>query len=196
MERFVKKLYTRLEGKPELQAKLTGIVDAAIQEMEDNGFYSDLSGKLLAKINSEDPAESIAAKTAAAKQIAMKHCIRASKPLTLANDETAHIIEVQFDPRFLNSVTLCIQGGLEGLIFSRLYKKCTDQIMYCYILTDLNSEDFPAFRDKLLELDSMYDHFRIDFLSTENFAISSSPTESFKKNAGKKQSFWSKLFGR
>lgn len=202
MEQFVKSLFDRLDGNPEAQTMLIGIMDGAINEMHNNGVFSRLPADLQEKIHSDDPEERITVKTSVAKGIASQSFIPSSNPIVLKNGDVAHMITVKYDPSFKNSIALCIQGGLEGLYLSGAYKRCADEIMQYYIQTDVKGEDYNDFRKIALDLEGLYDNFQLNF-----FPISFGQAASGKSNSPAKKSdatgetkekkgFFGKLFGK
>ncbi len=202
MEQFVKSLYDRLEGKPEMQTVLTNIMDGAIIEMHNNGILSRLPDELQEKIHSADPHERIKVKTAIAKDVAAQKFILSSKPIALKNGDLAHMIIVKYDPRFKNSIAICIQGGLEGLYLSGVYRRCEDEIMHYYIQTDATGEDYTDFRRLMLTVEDLYENFQINFMPTgrnavpfDKVRISGSVPDSAKVTK-KSKGLLGKLFGK
>lgn len=202
MERFVKSLYDRLDGNQKDQMTLVGIMDGAINEMHNNGVFSRLPQELQQKIHSAEPHERIAIKTSVAKDVAVQNFIKASNPVPLKNGDTAHLVAVKYDPRFLNSIALCIQGGLEGLYLSEAYKRCEDETMHYYIQTDAVGEERSAFRMKMMQLEGLYENFEINFMpdpvSFSAPAQTEQPAASQPKEEkeAKKKGVFGKLFGK
>lgn len=202
MERFVKSLYDRLNGNQKDQMTLVGIMDGAINEMHNNGVFSRLPEELQQKIHSADPHERVAIKTSVAKDVAVQNFIKASKPVPLKNGDIAHLVAVKYDPRFLNSIALCVQGGLEGLYLSEAYKRCEDETMHYYIQTDAVGEDRSVFRRKMMELEGLYENFEINFMPDPVcFAAPAQPeppveTETKEEKETKKKGVFGKLFGK
>ena len=197
MEQFVKSLYDRLEGKPNNQSKLIGIMDGAINEMHNSGIFARLPEDLQARVHSSDPEERITVKAAIAKDVAVQRFILSSKPAALKNGDIAHIITVKYDPDFINSIALCIQGGLEGLYLSGAYKRCADEIMYYYIQPVDTGNDLGKFRLKMLEVESLYDNFQINFMPPISSSPADSSVDSGSTVAGQAESLGKKgLFGK
>ena len=183
MDRFVKSLYDRLDGNPEQRNILIGIMDNAINELHNNGILTDLPEELQRKVHSDDPEERITTKVALAKDLAYHMFILASESFVLNNGDPAHMIAVKYDPRFKYSIALCIQGGLEGLYLSGIYKKCESELMHYYVQTDLKGSEFMDFYHFLLEVEEFYENFQINLL----------PADFGKK---KKKGLLGRLFGK
>lgn len=166
MEKYVKALYDRLEGNGEAQNILFAIMDGAINEMHNTGWTQRVGGSLAESIHSTDPNVRIDAKSSLAKSVAYNECIVSSNPIRLKNGDIAHSIGVKYDHNLLNSIAICIQGGLEGLFQSNAYKSCNDGIMYYYIMTDAQGDELSEFRMKMMEIEGLYDNFQINFVPT------------------------------
>ncbi|MBR0174457.1 MAG: hypothetical protein IJQ22_02985 [Bacteroidales bacterium] len=124
MERFIQSLYDRLESEPENRNRLIGIMDGAINEMHNSGIFSKLAPEVQEKVHSDDPQERVPVKAAIAKDVARQYFIKASQPVPLNNGNIGHMVEVEYDESFINSICLCIQGGVDGLYLAEAYKKC------------------------------------------------------------------------
>lgn len=180
MDAFVKSLLDRLddEKKPELIC----IMDNAINEMHNNGILQRLSPELEAKVHDPDPEVRVNVKTSIAKTIG-KSCIPLTQPMPMKDGTVAFMIQVDFDPRFVNAICLCIQGGLEGLMQSGLYKKNRNQVMDYHIHINDNGHNTDEFISKLKVLDGLYEHFHL---------IPDMPNGKKPEKKG----FWTKLFGK
>ena len=166
MEQFVQSLYDRLPTDAE-KMRLIAIMDNAINEMHNAGVFTRVSPELQAKIHAEDPQERIEIKAAVAKRAAYDNFILSSKPVALNTGELGHMIAVHYDPRFTDSIRLCIQGGLEGLFQAGAYKKNESGYMNYYIRTDTSGDTWAQFREKLLELECFYDEFHLIVIPQE-----------------------------
>ena len=187
MNEFVKSLYDRLDDEKKMQ--LICIMDNAINEMHNNGIISKLSPELAARVHDPDPEVRVNEKTALAKSIG-KSFISLTQPLPMKDGTVAFMIQVNYDPRFVNSICICIQGGLEGLMMSGIYKKNPNQILNYHIIINANGQDASAFLERIQILDSLYKNFHLIPKLSEPSASSSSKPES------KKKGFFSKLFGK
>lgn len=162
MDQYIKALSDRLEKGSENQMRLTVMMDNAINEMHNNGVFSTLPADLQEKIHDKDPETRIHYKTAVAKDFAYHQFIKSSSPVPLHSGGIGYMISLTYDPRFINSICICIQGGVEGLYQSGLYKRNPDEVMNYYIQPlDVGNEDWNTFRRKVLELDSMYENFQL-----------------------------------
>lgn len=113
MEQFVKMLYERLETKKDLQIQLCVIMQNAINEMHNNGIIDRLTGKVAQLMHDPDPEVRVREKTSLAKSVG-KQFIPTTMPIH-SQKGRSYLANVNYDPRFVNSITLCFQGGIEGL---------------------------------------------------------------------------------
>ena len=189
MEDFVKSLYDRLDDEKKMQ--LLCIMDNAINEMHNNGVISgsSLSPELAAKIHDPNPEIRLNEKTLLAKSIG-KSFIPLTQPLPMKDGTVAFMIQVNYEPKFVNSICICIQGGLEGLMISGIYKKNPTQIMDYHILINDNGQNISDFMDKIRILNTLYDNFNLIPV------INESTTDVSTKTVAKKKGFFSKLFGK
>ncbi len=193
MERFVKSLNDRLLANERNTAGLMGIMGGAIAEMNGNGVFQKLPQELQKKLQAASPEERIDIETEIAKDYVVENFIKSSRPVTLQKNEIGRRVTVRYDARFLNSIVLCIQGGLESLYLSEAYKRCKDNVMPYYIQTDASGENYRKFRYKIAELEGMYENFQINFMPVSDFEI---PivlnTEPILENEGFFQRFFKK----
>ena len=161
MEPFVQSLHCRLEAEPQHMRMFETFVDRAMDEMQAAGYYSNLAPALQEKVDSEDYQESIDIKTSLAKEFAHHSFIRASNYIKMADDESARVIQVRIDPKFLNCLTLSIQGSLEGLFLTGAPKKNKSGKMYYFIENNATREDWDAFNSKMDALNFLYPDFHI-----------------------------------
>ena len=162
MEQFVKMLYDRLETKKDLQMQLYVIMQNAINEMHNNGIIAGLTGKVAQLMHDPDPEVRVREKTSLAKSVG-KQFIPNTLPVP-SQGGLSYLANVNYDPRFVNSITLCFQGGIEGLhmTFANNPKTKLDK----YIIQIISGgEDLEAFKANLEQLDMMYDDISIVMLS-------------------------------
>ena len=202
MEKYVQLLYDRIKDDQDKAMKLIMIMDGAINEMHNNGIFSQLPLEVQEKVHSKDPEERITVKSSIAKSLAYNSFIVLSQPLRLKNGDISHMISVKFNPTFINSIALCIQGGLEGLYQNGSYKHCEDDIMQYYIQTDAQGEDYTAFRRKMMDLESLYDNFQINFIPVQSLekketaSVSKSTEVKKEEKKEEKTGLFAKLFSK
>ena len=113
MEQFVKMLHDRLETKKELQLQLYVIMQNAINEMHNNGIIASLTGEAANAVHDPDPEVRVREKTSLAKSVG-KQFIPTTMPVP-SQGGLSYLANLNYDSRFVNSITLCFQGGIEGL---------------------------------------------------------------------------------
>lgn len=185
MEQFVKALHNRLASDSVKQMKLICIMDNAINEMHNSGIVYRVSEEVAKKIHSEDPNERVTEKTSLAKSVGYGYVV-ASQP-KVTEKGIAHIIQVNYDDRFPNSIAICIQGGLEGLYQSGIYKKNPSGKMEYHILIDDNGKDVSKFIENCNVLNDLYDEFEIKCVLTKDLLKDSNSNENDKKPHSKKE---------
>lgn len=194
MEQFVKMLYDRLETKKDLQMQLVVIMDNAINEMHNNGIIARLTGDAAQLMHDPDPEVRVRAKTSLAKSVG-KQFITTTMPVPL-QDSLSYLANVDYDPQFVNSITLCFQGGIEGLHMSFANNPKIKLDKYIIQIAS-GGENLEAFRANIEQLDKMYDDISIVILSdgkvvygekTENKNI-----ENENHTPAKKKGFFEKL---
>lgn len=197
MEQFVKLLYDRLESKKDLQLQLYVIMQNAINEMHNNGIIASLTGERANAVHDPDPEVRVREKTCLAKTVG-KQFIPTTLPAPSENG-LSYLAVLHYDPRFVNSITLCFQGGIEGLhlAFAKNEKTKLDK----YIITvDANGHDLTAFISNIEKLDQMYDDISIVVLCHEKILYDPTKNKlsektSVQKNKEKtKGGFFAKLF--
>lgn len=197
MEQFVKLLYDRLESKRDLQLQLYVIMQNAINEMHNNGIIASLTGERANAVHDPDPEVRVREKTCLAKTVG-KQFIPTTLPAPSENG-LSYLAVLHYDPRFVNSITLCFQGGIEGLhlAFAKNEKTKLDK----YIITvDANGHDLTAFISNIEKLDQMYDDISIVVLCHEKILYDPTKNKlsektSVQKNKEKtKGGFFAKLF--
>lgn len=173
MEQFVKMLYDRLESNKELQMPLFMIMQNAINEMHNNGIIASLTGEAAKLIHDPDPEVRVREKTSLAKSVD-KQFIPTTTPVQSQNG-LSYLANVNYDPRFVNSITLCFQGGIEGLhmTFANNQKTKLDK----YIIQIVTGGDnLDAFKMNIEQLDKMYDVISIVIISDGNVIYGSEKT--------------------
>lgn len=197
MEQFVKLLYDRLESKKDLQLQLYVIMQNAINEMHNNGIIASLTEERANAVHDPDPEVRVREKTCLAKTVG-KQFIPTTLPAPSENG-LSYLAVLHYDPRFVNSITLCFQGGIEGLhlAFAKNEKTKLDK----YIITvDANGHDLTAFISNIEKLDQMYDDISIVVLCHEKILYDPTKNKlsektSVQKNKEKtKGGFFAKLF--
>lgn len=201
MEQFVKILYDRLESNKELQMQLFTIMQNAINEMHNNGIIAGLTDEAAQLVHNSDPAIRIREKTGLAKSMG-KQFIPDTMPVPSQNG-LSYLANVNYDPRFVNSITLCFQGGIEGL-----HMACANNPkikLDKYIIQIMTGGDnLDAFKFNIEQLDKMYDDISIVILSDGKIIYGSENnngeyvktiTHSVKEQPRKK-SFFAKLFDK
>lgn len=200
MEQFVKMLYDRLESNEELQMQLFVIMQNAINEMHNNGIIAGLTGEAAQLIHDPDPEVRVSEKTSLAKSVG-KQFIPNTLPVP-SKEGLSYLASVNYDPRFVNSITLCFQGGIEGLHMSFANKP--EVKLDKYIINVVSGgEDLEAFKTNIAQLDKMYDDISIVMLS-DGKVIYGEKTEIRKNeredrtpvNTPPKKRFFEKLFGK
>ncbi len=173
MEQFVKMLYDRLESNKELQMQLFMIMQNAINEMHNNGIIASLTGEAAKLIHDPDPEVRVREKTSLAKSVG-RQFIPTTTPVPSQNG-LSYLANVNYDPRFVNSITLCFQGGIEGLhmTFANNQKTKLDK----YIIQIVTGGDnLDAFKINIEQLDKMYDDISIAIISDGNVIYGSEKT--------------------
>ena len=117
-------------------------------------------------------------------------------PAPKTDGEIAFIIQVNYEPAFNNCISLCIQGGLEGLYKSQLYLKNKSKIMdYNIMVTNADQVDLSEFKENMEILDSVYDCFNIKIVeASANKSNDETVKPDKKEDPPKKKGFLSRLF--
>lgn len=190
MEQFVKALYDRLESSPDLQMQLFTIMQKAIDEMHNNGIIAGLSGEIADRMHDPNPEVRVTEKTLLAKSVG-KQFIPTTAPKP-SKAGLSYLANVNYDPRFANSITLCLQGGIEGLhmAFANNQKLKLDK----YIIQIVNgSTDLSALRNNVEQLDKMYDDVSIVLMFDGKTIY---PMEGNSKEKSGKKGLFGKIFGK
>lgn len=200
MEQFVKMLYDRLEGKKDLQLQLYLIMQNAINEMHNNGIILSLSGEAAKAVHHPDPEVRVREKTSLAKAVG-KQFIPTTMPIP-SQGGLSYLANLNYDPRFVNSITLCFQGGIEGLHMT--FANNNDIKLDRYIIqVTSNGHDLSALKRNMEQLDQMYDDISIVVMCDGNLIYSrqsqpqkqETPTNT-KNTTAEKKGFFAKLFGK
>lgn len=202
MEQFVKMLYDRLEKKKDLQMQLYVIMQNAINEMHNNGIIAGLTGEVAQLMHDPDPEVRVREKTRLAKSVG-KQFIPTTMPVP-SQGGLSYLANVNYDPRFVNSITLCFQGGIEGL--HTTFASNPNVKLDKYIIQIVTGgDDLDAFKTNIEQLDKMYDDISIVILSngkmvygSENNAdeVEKNNNTSLKEEPPKKKGFFARLFGK
>lgn len=201
MEIFVKMLYDRLESNKELQMQLFMIMQNAIDEMHNNGIVAGLTGEAAKLIHDPDPEVRVREKTSLAKLVG-KQFIANTLPLP-SQGGLSYLANINYDPRFVNSITLCFQGGIEGLHMNFANNPKTKLDKYIIQIVS-GGEDIEAFKTKIAQLNKMYDDISIVILSDGKVVYGENPEINKKEceNSApvntlvRKKGFFGKLFGK
>lgn len=201
MEQFVKMLYDRLDSNKDLQMQLFIIMQNAINEMHNNGIIAGLTGEAAQLVHDPDPEVRVREKTSIAKAVG-KQFIPNTVPVP-SQEGVSYLANVHYDPRFVNSITLCFQGGIEGLYMA--FKNNPKTKLDKYIIQIASGgEDLEAFKTNIEQLDKMYEDISIVILS-DGKVVYGEKTESNKNESEnrtsentpeKKKGFFGKLFGK
>lgn len=201
MEQFVKMLYDRLETKKDLQMQLYVIMQNAINEMHNNGIIAGLTGEVAQLMHDPDPEVRVREKTSLAKSVG-KQFIPTTMPMP-SQGGLSYLANVNYDPRFVNSITLCFQGGIEGL--HTTFASNPNVKLDKYIIQIVTGgDDLDAFKTNIEQLDKMYDDISIVVLSNGKMIYGSEnnaeeamqPSNPPMKEEPQKKGFFAKLFGK
>lgn len=201
MEQFVKALYDRLESKPELQMRLFVIMQSAIDEMHNNGIIAGLMGEVAQRVHDPNPEVRITEKTILAKSVD-KQFIPLTGPIP-SKTGFSFLSKVNYDPRFVNSITICLQGGIEGL---QIASSNNAKIKWDKYIVKVSNEvdDLSVFKSNIEQLDKMYDDVSIILQYNDKiiYPEQSSPEEKTDNDASQakakseKKSLFAKFFGK
>ena len=196
MEKFVKMLYDRLDSNKDLQLQLFVIMQKAIDEMHNSGIIDSLTGEAAKAVHDPDPHVRIREKTTVAKLVG-KQFIPSTTPVP-SQGGLSYQATLNYDPRFVNSVTLCFQGGIEGL---HIASSVTSKIKYDkYIIQVIsNGNDLTDLKNNIEQLDKMYDDISIVLMCDGKTIYAgeeerAKQTTATKENSVKKKGFFERLF--
>jgi len=149
-----------------------------------------------------DPEVRVREKTSLAKSVG-KQFIPTTMPVP-SQGGLSYLANVNYDPRFVNSITLCFQGGIEGL--HTTFASNPNVKLDKYIIQIVTGgDDLDAFKTNIEQLDKMYDDISIVILSngkmvygSENNAdeVEKNNNTSLKEEPPKKKGFFARLFGK
>lgn len=188
MEKFVQSLYERLDQIG--QAQLICIMDNAINEMHNNGIISLFDQEKTTKLHDSDPNVRVTEKTRLAKSVGHSYVVSSNPGMT--ENGVCHTVEINNDVRFPNSIAICIQGGLEGLYKTGVYKKTNSGIMDYNVVIHKNGQDSSALENNIRVLNNLYKDFSIHIMY-EMPAVSENRNN---PKSEKKKGLFAKLFGR
>lgn len=197
MEMFVKMLYDRLETRKDLQLQLFVIMQNAINEMHNSGIIASLTGDAAAAVHHSDPNVRIDEKTKLAKAVA-KSLIPTTLPVPSPTG-LSYQAKLNYDPRFVNSITLCFQGGIEGLrmAFSGGQTRKLDKYI---IQVNAGGHDLSALLKNMALLDQMYEEISIQVVCDGAVLYPAkaapAPAPAPAPEAPKKKGFFARLFGK
>lgn len=173
----------------------------AINEMHNNGIIDRLTGKVAQLMHDPDPEVRVREKTSLAKSVG-KQFIPTTMPIP-SQKGLSYLANVNYDPRFVNSITLCFQGGIEG--FHTTFASNPNVKLDKYIIQIVTGgDDLDAFKTNFEQLDKMYDDISIVILSdgkmiygSENNAEEDAKASNHSVNEEpQKKGFFAKLFGK
>lgn len=200
MEQFVKMLHDRLETKKELRLQLYVIMQNAINEMHNNGIIASLTGEAANAVHDPDPEVRVREKTSLAKSVG-KQFIPTTMPVP-SQGGLSYLANLNYDPRFVNSITLCFQGGIEGLHMT--FANNPNVKLDKYIIQVVSGgNDLSAFKNNIEQLDQMYDDISIVVMCDGKLIYGEINNTQEKANTDKplvkdepKKGFFAKLFGK
>ncbi len=189
MEKYVELLYNRLSDADKM--KLFVMTESANNETHNNGIMSQLSPEVMKRVHDPDPNVRVAEKTSLAKSVG-RTFVQTSQPVPLETG-IGHLISIVYDERFVNCISVCIQGGIEGLYQSNVWQHNQSKIMEYHILVENNGGNIKPFMDNMTFLNEVYPNFKI-IIKNMNEEPSKQGFEIEKTE--KKKGFFSKLFGK
>lgn len=109
---------------------------------------------------------------------------------------------LNYDSRFVNSITLCFQGGIEGLHMT--FANNPNVKLDKYIIQVVSGgKDLSAFKNNIEQLDQMYDDISIVVMCDGKLIYGEMNNTQEKANTDKplvkdepKKGFFAKLFGK
>lgn len=138
------------------------IMQNAINEMHNNGIIAGLTGEAAQLMHDPDPEVRVREKTSLAKSVG-KQFIPTTMPVP-SNGALSYLAHVNYNSRFVNSITLCFQGGIEGL--HTTFASNPNVKLDKYIIQIVTGgDDLDAFKTNIEQLDKMYDDISIVILS-------------------------------
>ncbi|MBR6526540.1 MAG: hypothetical protein IKT45_01180 [Lachnospiraceae bacterium] len=112
-----------------------------------------------------------------------KSYIPVSQPTLMENKEFGYRVVVDYDPRYVNSIALCLQGEMEGLYQTGLYKKNPSNVIEYRITLRTEYDNVQPFVDHMNTLNDLYENFNIIVTYNENQLTEKITTDSKKKKS-------------
>ena len=194
---YFNSLYNRLDGNNPKQMQLFLIRENAINEIHNTNVLAQLhtNPDFTEKWTKLTPEERVAEKVSIAKSVGKSH-IPHTMPAPKKDGEIAFIIQVNYNLTFNNCISLCIQGGLEGLYRNQLYLKNSSKTMdYNIMITNASEVDLSKFKENIDVLNSVYDCFNIRIVEApENNPLGDKSNDKEEKRSPKKKGILSRLF--
>lgn len=194
---YFNSLYNRLDGNNPKQMQLFLIRENAINEIHNTNVLAQLhtNPDFTEKWTKLTPEERVAEKVSIAKSVGKSH-IPYTMPAPKKDGEIAFIIQVNYKPTFNNCISLCIQGGLEGLYRNQFYLKNSSKTMdYNIMITNASEVDLSKFKENIDVLNSVYDCFNIRIVEApENNPLGDKSNDKEEKGSPKKKGILSRLF--
>jgi hypothetical protein len=176
----------------------------AINEMHNTGIIASLTGDAAAAVHNPDPEIRVNEKTGLAKSVG-KSFIPKTMPMP-SSKGLSYMAHLNYDARFVNSITLCFQGCIEGLRMS--FGSNPNLKLDKYFIHVISGDsDLSALVSNLSLLDRMYEDISIVLMRDGKIIYQQGspapaqvpptrmPPVSEPKPAEKK-GFFAKLFGR
>ncbi len=205
MEQYVKALFDRLDGKDDkLAQQLLFIMQKAIGEMHNQRIIAGLSGVMEKAAHDEDPEVRITVKTQIAKSVGREFIPEATPSATA--EGLSYSAKLNYHPEFVNSITLCFQGGLEGLMTMRALMKPSNPMRY-RISVNANGHDLSPLRENIDFLNHAYAEDFVVEIVPDGAAAKPGETSAHKEETAetagkpnvvpvKKKGILAKLFGK
>ena len=194
---YFNSLYNRLDGNNPKQMQLFLIRENAINEIHNANVLAQLhtNPDFTEKWTKLTPEERVAEKVSIAKSVGKSH-IPHTMPAPKKDGEIAFIIQVNYNPTFNNCISLCIQGGLEGLYRNQFYLKNSSKTMdYNIMITNASEVDLSKFKENIDVLNSVYDCFNIRIIEApENNSLGDKSNDKEEKGSPKKKGIFSRFF--
>ena len=199
MEQFVKRLYDRLADQSDLQLQLYIIMQNAINEMHNTGIIASLSGAAAQAVHDPDPEVRVREKTSLAKAVGKKF-IPSTMPVP-SQGGLSYLATLNYNPSFVNSITLCFQGGIEGLHMTLGINPNIKLDKYI-IQVASGGNDLSALRKNIELLDRMYPEISIVLMCNGKMVYSqqdipqAQEAPAGKPKPAEKKGFFAKLLGK
>jgi hypothetical protein len=179
--------------------ELLMIRDHAFNEIHNNGLVSKglvEYGIPFEKYEQMSTEDKMQVKTSIAKDCG-HYFVDVTKPVQKSDKSLAYMVVLKCSPKLVNCVALCIQGGLEGLMISKLYEKNPDKTMDYIVVADGNVDEL---KEVMSQLDKMYDCYNIkvaNSIEELNNILGIKNTQKPSANEKpKKKGLFSKLFNK